>query len=84
MWQKCPICNGTGKTGEKLGYYSIKPNCSVCQGTKIISEVSGFPPTFVPAEDFTSNVNVSKEQEIEFYKRELEDERNRINNLKLK
>ena len=41
MWQKCPICNGTGKTGEKLGYYSVEPNCSVCQGTKIISEVNG-------------------------------------------
>ena len=49
MWQKCPICNGTGKTGEKLGYYSMEPNCPTCHGMRIISEINGLPPASVPA-----------------------------------
>ena len=44
MWQKCPICNGTG---IDPGIYSLN-KCSVCQGMKIISEVTGLPPASVP------------------------------------
>ena len=39
MWQKCPICNGTGKDPQYLDKY-----CTVCQGARIISELTGLPP----------------------------------------
>lgn len=46
-WQKCPLCNGSG-LGLNEGLYTAIPICSVCQGQKIISEVTGLPPgTFV-------------------------------------
>ena len=44
MWQKCPICNGTGKDPlfqEKC--------CTVCNGYKIVNELTGLPP--VKSED---------------------------------
>jgi len=53
MWQKCPICNGTGKTGEKLGYYSMEPNCPTCHGMRIISEINGLPPASLPSHTHT-------------------------------
>lgn len=37
MYQKCPICNGTGK---KLDY----TKCHVCNGKGIISSITGNPP----------------------------------------
>ena len=43
MFQKCPICEGTGLDTI------IKPAivCSVCKGEKIISSLTGFPPNRV-------------------------------------
>lgn len=37
MFEKCPICNGTGK--DFLGC-----KCTVCNGKKIISSLTGLPP----------------------------------------
>ncbi len=45
MWQKCPICNGTGRTHNTLSS-SIFDICSTCNGTKIISELNGLPPNY--------------------------------------
>ena len=39
MWKKCPICNGTGKEPQYLDKY-----CTVCNGYKIINELTGLPP----------------------------------------
>ena len=39
MWQKCPICNGTGGT-----YINAFKDCSLCKGAMIISELTGLPP----------------------------------------
>lgn len=44
MWQKCPICNGVG-IDPSLHSSSI---CPTCQGMRIISEISGLPPTSIP------------------------------------
>lgn len=44
MWQKCPICNGTGKEFQVIKT-NLK-NCTTCNGTKIISELNGLPPNF--------------------------------------
>jgi DnaJ-class molecular chaperone len=45
MWQKCPICNGIGTTFNALSPLSFDI-CSVCNGTKIISELNGLPPNY--------------------------------------
>jgi len=43
MFQKCPICNGTGKQEnfDTTSKYSI---CKTCLGTGIISQLTGLPP----------------------------------------
>lgn len=54
MWQKCPICDGTGKRG----IYDFP--CDVCKGKKIIhssdghppSDINMIPPTFKEAQDY--------------------------------
>lgn len=43
MYQKCPICNGTG-IDQNPGTYSSIPKCTVCNGYKIINELNGLPP----------------------------------------
>ena len=70
MWQKCPVCNGTG---IDPGVYSLN-KCSVCQGMKIISEVNGLPPASIPATHFKSNVTVPKETDFRDINRESQDE----------
>lgn len=45
MWQKCPICNGTGRTHNTISSSSFDI-CSTCNGTKIISELNGLPPNY--------------------------------------
>ena len=40
MWQKCPICNGTGIV--EISNYNRK--CDTCNGKKIINTLTGLPP----------------------------------------
>ena len=42
MWQRCPICNGSG-IDDRDTTSSVQPQCSVCNGMKIISETTGLP-----------------------------------------
>jgi RecJ-like exonuclease len=49
MWQKCPVCGGTGKVPNNLS--SIHDTCDVCHGKKIISQLTGLPPNGF--QDFT-------------------------------
>lgn len=45
MFQKCPCCGGTGK--ESPQYTNALPiTCTVCNGYKIISELTGLPPSY--------------------------------------
>ena len=39
-WQKCPVCNGTGKSYKGLEV------CPTCKGHLILSELTGKPPTY--------------------------------------
>ena len=64
-YQKCPICNGTGKTGEKLGYYGVEPDCPTCNGTRIISEITGLPPASAPQSDTNNNIDKPKSNLIQ-------------------
>lgn len=41
-FQKCPVCNGTGSV-QYYGCGDMK--CTVCNGMKIISEITGKPPS---------------------------------------
>lgn len=41
MYQKCPICNGSGIDSN---YISSQYLCKTCNGKGIISELTGLPP----------------------------------------
>jgi len=46
MYQKCPICNGTGlqeSIGSRDKLHPLEP-CRICNGTAIIDEITGLPP----------------------------------------
>lgn len=43
MWQKCPICNGTGKQ-ENFDTPNKYSTCKTCLGTGIINTLTGKPP----------------------------------------
>ena len=43
MWQKCPICNGIGSL-QNFESSSNFIQCRTCNGSGIISEISGLPP----------------------------------------
>lgn len=43
IWQNCPHCKGTGQ--ELYGTHGVsQPICTVCNGAKIISQLTGLPP----------------------------------------
>lgn len=44
MWQKCPMCNGTGSDPSWLVHNGNIPKCPVCKGERIINELTGKPP----------------------------------------
>lgn len=46
MYQKCPICNGIGRLDPRPGSSATSKQCDVCQGKKIISELTGLPPNY--------------------------------------
>lgn len=42
-WQNCPHCRGTGI--EQTGTFNTSnPICTVCNGKKILSTITGLPP----------------------------------------
>lgn len=47
MWQKCPVCNGEGRVSTYGTTTSVFQQCSVCNGMKIISTLTGLPPSYV-------------------------------------
>ena len=44
-WQKCPVCNGNG-TIVIPGTLKGSNPCPTCNGHRIISELTGKPPTY--------------------------------------
>lgn len=46
-WQLCPLCDGSG-IDRSVVLSSAIPVCGVCQGKKIISELTGLPPIYSP------------------------------------
>lgn len=43
-WQKCPVCNGTGKN---YGGLQWSATCPTCNGQRIINEATGLAPSIV-------------------------------------
>jgi hypothetical protein len=46
-WQRCPICEGRGTTGEYISAEGCVP-CPVCKGKRIINTITGLPPGDLP------------------------------------
>jgi len=49
-WQCCPKCNATGemyvvRNNNATNYFQGFETCDVCKGSKIISSITGLPPT---------------------------------------
>ena len=62
MFQKCPVCNGTGNINT-IGIYQ---KCDVCNGRKIISEITGLPPS-PPQSENLSVADQIKEKLKDYY-----------------
>jgi len=65
MWQKCPICDGSGTvyTPASSNLTSISTGggtCPVCNGRRIISSLNGLPPSLMPAEVFFNEKGLNK------------------------
>ncbi len=43
MYQRCPLCNGTGINSTSLKTNKVE-ECTVCNGEKIINSETGKPP----------------------------------------
>lgn len=66
MWQKCPICEGTGKIGEEPRIKGDLGICPTCNGKRIISTLNGLPPavnkTITTTGDFRDNQEQFKDK----------------------
>lgn len=56
MWQKCPVCSGSGSIGIGFPYGET---CSVCNGGKIINSITG-QPAFEVVTTTGNNLNIGK------------------------
>ncbi len=43
-WQCCPVCLGSGHDPHATVSHTAYPICTVCEGAKIISKLTGNPP----------------------------------------
>lgn len=57
MWQKCPICKGTGLDPNCFIINNNPPKCPVCKGKRIINTLTGNPPIDDRVEKLPSNIN---------------------------
>lgn len=44
MWEKCPICKGTGLDPNYKVFNESPPKCPICNGKRIINKLTGKPP----------------------------------------
>ena len=47
MYQKCPICLGTGINQSEIGWTDGLSTCPTCNGGRIINENTGKPPAII-------------------------------------
>lgn len=44
VWQKCPICVGSGTVPAGISITAVYDTCPTCRGLRIISNITGLPP----------------------------------------
>jgi len=64
-FQKCPVCNGTGKQINTLNS-STYVQCRVCRGHGIIDELTGNPPNSLK-NDINGGINGNGETQQEYF-----------------
>ena len=64
MWQKCPICLGTGIDNSIIIFNKVI-KCTTCDGKKIISTITGNPP----------NINEKRKKHDDIYSKNISDDR---------
>ena len=65
MYQKCPICNGTG-IDRVAAYISKDPKCPTCKGKRIINKLTGNPPNQVNTTGVCNHEWVTMSGKIDF------------------
>jgi len=68
-FQKCPVCNGTGKQINTINS-STYIQCKVCKGHGIIDELTGLPPNTITQNkqyDINSGINGHGESQQEYF-----------------
>lgn len=59
-FQKCPVCNGLGKTQDTVREILEISICHACKGSGIINEQTGLPPE--------NNTRKTTKEEMDLYK----------------
>lgn len=78
MWQKCPVCSGTGSSFSPG--FQQSGLCNTCHGHGIISELNGAPPTWAKVQT-TTGVNIFPKISEEQKREEIADILKRTNDL---
>ena len=64
MWQKCPVCLGTG-IDNSIIIFNKKIKCTTCDGKKVINTITGNP----------SNINEKRKKHDDIYSKNISDDR---------
>ena len=64
MWQKCPICLGTGIDKSNVTF-NKKNKCPTCDGKKVINTITGNP----------SNINENGTTHSDVYSKNISEDR---------
>ena len=59
MWQKCPICLGTGIDKSNVTF-NKKNKCPTCDGKKVINTITGNPPNIYEKNISEDRINFMK------------------------
>lgn len=66
MWQRCPICEGSGRSLQAVLSNNSGASCTTCAGTKIISTLSGLPPKVEKTVDMKKEWEKKKQMWISY------------------
>ena len=72
MFQPCPICKGTGIKLVSIAA-ETRPICDVCNGHKIISEVTGLPPITATPTQNAPTTDYHSQETLDNWKKQLEE-----------
>lgn len=72
MYQKCPVCEGSGNIVNFKGKITKDSVCPTCEGKRIISTKTGLPPGELPS-NAASNVVLPIKINGEWFPRQEEE-----------